>query len=190
MSDDDFLSRWSARKRRVASADARIEPAQIPLEPEPLEGDEESQEELLNRLDLPDPDTLGEGDDFTPFMKAGVPEFIRRKALRRLWRSNPVLANLDGLNDYDDDFNAPELTQKVLATAYKVGRGILREKPDEQVKADEDESVAEVEPGDEMPDGTDDVGEAVPQMQVENRPSEPLQSADDMPRPRRMRFET
>jgi hypothetical protein len=37
-------------------------------------------------------------------MKQAVPEELRRLALRKLWRSDPVLANVDGLNDYDLDY--------------------------------------------------------------------------------------
>ena len=37
------------------------------------------------------------GDDFSGFMARNVPDHLRRRALRKLWVSNPVLANLDGL---------------------------------------------------------------------------------------------
>ncbi len=134
--DDDFLSRWSRRKRTVA-AEPEAEPDPVP-EPLPETAPEDEDEEaLLERLGLPVPETLKEGDDFSGFMGSGVPAFLRKRALRVLWRSNPVLANLDGLNDYDDDFNSPELTQKVLATGYQVGRG-FREKGAGNV---EDETV-------------------------------------------------
>ncbi|MEO0917248.1 MAG: DUF3306 domain-containing protein, partial [Pseudomonadota bacterium] len=118
MSDDDFLSRWSRRKRAVAEeaspSDEAARPA--PAISEPATAEEE--EALLVELKLPSPESMKPGDDFSAFMADGVPEFLRKRALRVLWRSNPVLANLDGLNDYDDDFTSPELTQKVLATAY------------------------------------------------------------------------
>ena len=143
MSGDDLFRRWTDRKRRVArqeadEARAEAEQARQPEEDAPDPGEPETEDEILARLELPDPDTLQPGDDFKAFMAAGVPEAIRRRALRRLWRSNPVLANLDGLNDYDVDYTAPDMTQKVLATAYKVGRGILRDRSeDDPVKPDE-----------------------------------------------------
>jgi hypothetical protein len=53
---------------------------------------EKTDAELLAEFDLPDPDTLKAGDDFTAFMARAIPEHLRRRALRKLWVSNPVLA--------------------------------------------------------------------------------------------------
>jgi len=77
-------------------------------------------------------DALGYDSDYTRFMGEGVPEAIQRKALRKLWASNPVLANIDGLNDYDGDFTDAALAVDVIKTAYKVGSGYLTE--EEQVE--------------------------------------------------------
>lgn len=188
MSDDDFLSRWSRRKRSVAEEETtRVEPVPVPpAEPEEPQTQEE-EEALLAQLNLPVPESLRSGDDFSAFMADGVPQFLRKRALRVLWRSNPVLANLDGLNDYDEDFTSPELTQKVLATAYQVGRGIVS-----QVTAKE-EPEPETSEGDEgAPEPDKD--EVTPSFSEEN--SVPLNTAahseenEPAPRPRRMRFET
>ncbi|MBT8416862.1 MAG: DUF3306 domain-containing protein [Silicimonas sp.] len=193
--DDNPFSRWSRRKRRVAEEDAREVAVPPPAEdiPEPETDEEESA--LLEQLGLPVPETLTEGDDFSAFLKAGVPEFLRKRALRVLWRSNPVLANLDGLNDYDDDFTSPELTQKVLATAYKVGRGFLRD-PD-ALKPAADVDSAEADEVDPSADGQ--VEEAMPNdtSGLPNHSDDPIVETsvypeDDAPdfRPRRMRFDT
>ena len=125
--DDDFLSRWSRRKRAVEAEEAASEPA-VPEASEQLAPapEDETEEQALERLGLPDPDSLSEGDDFTGFLKSGVPDALRRRALRRLWRSNPVLANVDGLVDYGDDFTDAAMVPDVLATAYKVGQGMLK----------------------------------------------------------------
>lgn len=80
--------------------------------------------------------------DFTRFMKEDVPEALKRRALRQLWRSDPILANVDGLNDYDDDFTDAALAVKVLQTAHKIGRGYL-----------DDDEVAEA--ADAKPEGED-----------------------------------
>ncbi|MEK9814241.1 MAG: DUF3306 domain-containing protein, partial [Paracoccaceae bacterium] len=66
--------------------------------------DVKTDEEVLKELGLPDPDTLEPGDDFKVFMKEVVPERLRRRALKKLWLSNPLLANVDGLVDYGEDF--------------------------------------------------------------------------------------
>lgn len=70
---------------------------------------------------------LNYASDYTQFLKEGVPEAIRRRALRMLWGSNPILANLDGLNDYDEDFTDAALAVKVLSSNYKPGSGYLTE---------------------------------------------------------------
>lgn len=74
---------------------------------------------------LPDIDSLDKDSDFSAFLRQGVPEEIRRRALRVLWRSDPVLANLDGLNDYDEDFTVVHTLAGAVRTAYKVGKGYL-----------------------------------------------------------------
>ncbi|MEO1536872.1 MAG: DUF3306 domain-containing protein [Pseudomonadota bacterium] len=186
MSDDDFLSRWSRRKRAVAEEQevpqAEVaEPATDASEPQ-SEVDEQA---LLAELNLPLPETLKPGDDFSAFMADGVPQFLRKRALRVLWRSNPVLANLDGLNDYDDDFNSPELTQKVLATAYQVGRGIVTRLEEDPLENPAEETTEDPEP----PPAQE---EQVTVKSEENRPVTlgDIQSeeAEEGVRPRRMRF--
>lgn len=110
---------WSRRKAKVA-AEAAVE-HEIVIEPDP----ELSDAEILASLELPDPDTFSLGDDIKGFMSKAVPEHLRRRALRRLWRLNPVLANLDGLNDYDGDFTDAATVVKGMKTAYQVGKGML-----------------------------------------------------------------
>ncbi|MDP6515708.1 MAG: DUF3306 domain-containing protein, partial [Alphaproteobacteria bacterium] len=119
--------------------------AAIPETPEPDESDGEPSEPL------PPVESLTADSDYTPFLRHGVPDELRRLALRKLWRTDPVLANLDGLNDYDEDFTGGTLGA-VVATAYKVGKGMIRrvtDGGDESEHADrpdqDPETVAEVE---------------------------------------------
>ena len=193
MSDEDVFSRWSRRKRQVAEEEPDMRPGSDPVPPLPdnppivPEEGEEDEAALLEKLGLPVPETLKEGDDFSGFMAKSVPEFLRKRALRVLWRSNPVLANLDGLNDYDDDFNSPELTQKVLATGYQVGKGFLREivKPvDEDVAEDSVECEDDPEPEDLTDNNSSDLAAEDPVPTLEDPENETGF------RPRRMRFET
>ena len=188
--DDGLLSRWSRRKRKVAEEAVTPEVAEAPASvdvPEPET--EEDEAALLEALGLPRPESLKEGDDFSAFMEAGVPEFLRKRALRVLWRSNPVLANLDGLNDYDEDFTSPEMTQKVLATAYKVGRGFVRdiveaEEVTEEKAGDDTAPVVELAKHDVAQDEDLETPEA-----AAHRPAAAPEEAPAH-RPRRMRFET
>lgn len=119
---------WSRRKAAVADEvrageEAEWE-AQAAEERRALE--ERPDEEVLAELELPDPDTMKQGDDFSAFMAEAVPEKLRRRALRQLWRSNPVLANLDSLVDYGEDYTDAALVVENLQTAYQVGKGMLK----------------------------------------------------------------
>lgn len=196
--EDDFLSRWSRRKR--ARPTAETEEDVSPPVAEAVEGEvaDEPEDMVLERLGLPDPDTLEAGADFRRYLVEGVPQSIRRRALRRLWVSDPILANLDGLNDYDQDFTAAAMTPKVVSTAYQVGKGFVRRSLEAGTEADPemaeieanpvDVSLAEEDagqPGTAVDPLDDDEGEAIvePAEKTEPQPShEPL-------RPRRMRFD-
>lgn len=109
--------------------------------------------------DLPDVATLNRESDYTVFLREGVPEEIRRQALRALWRSDPVLANLDGLNDYDEDFTHVRTMSKAVRTAYRVGKGFLGGGGDEDRAAQAsapDPAAAIVDDGAPDPDGGTD----------------------------------
>ena len=82
-----------------------------------------SDAEVLEKLKLPDPETMKAGDNFKAFLAKTVPEHIRKRALRKLWVSNPILANLDGMNEYDDDFTLATSALEKFATNYVVGKG-------------------------------------------------------------------
>ncbi|MCB1482070.1 MAG: DUF3306 domain-containing protein [Rhodobiaceae bacterium] len=143
---ENFLSRWSRLKREpepetpateedaceagpaaeaehvpadaAADADAALADADIdkhPDEPHPAE--------------LIDIDSLTKESDFSAFVKKGVPAALQRKALRKLWTLDPVLANLDGLNDYEniiEDFGITDL--KPGGSGWQLGRGFMKDK--------------------------------------------------------------
>lgn len=131
--DESFFNRWSRRK--TAALDPEPAAPAPGSEPEPTPPDaamdatpvEGAAEDLPP---LPDPDTLKEGDDFSAFLREGVPDALRRKALRRLWRVNPTIAAVDGLVDYGEDFTDAALVVANMQTAYRVGRGFLPDEPD------------------------------------------------------------
>lgn len=119
---------WSRRKAAVeAEQRAETERSEAERAAEAREALEaRSDEEILAELGLPDPDALEPGQEISGFMARHVPERLRRRALRQLWRLNPVLANLDGLNDYDGDFTNAATDAPGVATAYRVGKGLLK----------------------------------------------------------------
>lgn len=132
----EFLRRWSRRKQAArkpsgpdsaSSADARAPDADggRAATEDALSGRGDSPNAEPEALDLPDIDSLNADSDFTPFLKEGVPKELKNRALRKLWRVNPVFGQLDGLNDYDGDFTDANSVVKDLKTLYKVGRGFL-----------------------------------------------------------------
>ena len=113
----------------------------------------------LDPNDLPSLESLTADSDFTPFLHADVPSILKKAALRKLWKSDPVLANVDGLNDYDEDFARMGLG-KVVQTAYQVGKGMIGRKEEPEPAEDSDlaagsEHVEDIETTDEAePDGS------------------------------------
>ena len=142
-----MLSSWSRRRAAVAAEAEKeksaAQEAAMAQEQEALA--EKSDEEILESLGLPDPDSLAIGDDFKAFMSKAVPEHIRKRALRKLWRSNPVLACVDGLNDYDDDYLAQSIGQDALKTTYQVGKGMLAHLLEIERQKEAGPAVAKVE---------------------------------------------
>jgi len=134
---DGFLRRWSRLKSDARPADAEPveQNAVAPSEPETTEADEAALAEL------PDIDTLDKDSDYTVFLRDGVPEALRQRALRKLWLSDPVLANLDGLNDYDDDFAAivqegAAYMQRLVDAGERLTRPGAEDEPAEEAAAE------------------------------------------------------
>lgn len=133
--EDGALTRWSRRKRRAREEGETGRPAAresgagktktAPAAPPTEEGGDP---EVIAKL--PDIESLDERSDFSMFLQKGVPEELRRRALRKLWRVDPVFAKLDGLNDYDLDYTDAATVVEGLKSLYKVGKGML-ERPEE-----------------------------------------------------------
>ena len=119
---------WARRKAKV-EAETQADLAAVEARnssKEEAELVELSDDALLEQLELPNPDEMEMGDDFSGFMSKSVPDRLRRRALRTLWRSNPVLANVDNLVDYGEDFTDAALAVENIQTAYQVGKGMLK----------------------------------------------------------------
>ena len=125
--DGGFVARWSRRKRGEEpreDAETSEEAAPAPRGTESGEAAAAEPVETDIVAQLPDIESLDESADFTVFLEKGVPEELRKRALRRLWRLNPVFANLDGLAEYDEDFNTATTLLEGLKTVYQVGKGM------------------------------------------------------------------
>jgi hypothetical protein len=125
LSDEkSFLSRWSDRKIQSEVDETKLPSTELEQEnstQEEFEG--KSDDEILSILELPDPETLKLGDTVEKFMDGRVPERIRLKALRAFWKTNPVLANIDGLDEYCEDYTDAAMVVENLQTIYQVGKG-------------------------------------------------------------------
>jgi hypothetical protein len=188
--NDGPLSRWSRRKqaaRRNRRGSAAPVPVTSPAEAAAVPGPSAAQiaeapsdDTAVARLEagdteptveeivasLPDIEELDAASDYTGFLAKGVPEHLARAALRKLWLSDPVFANLDGLNDYDQNFNLIDKVIQLADTNYKVGRGMI----------DADEAAPAAEDG-HLPDAQD----APKAMAMAESPEAPLvaEDADD-----------
>ena len=192
---EGFLDRWSRLKETGETPEVEAPIAEL-QEAEPAEVDERSDDEILSDLGLPHPDDLKPGDDFSGFIAQAVPDRLRRVALRKLWRRNPVLANLDGLVEYGEDYTDAAMVVENMQTLYQVGKGMFVE-PEEPVEPDEDEledATDELADADEAedPDQTETAAEDDESL-VETQAEEPaLVVLDDAPTPqptsRRMKF--
>ncbi len=147
-----FASRWSRLKQEAKAEPVEAEAEPAAAEPEAPAADERpddrSDEEVLEELGLPDPDTLKAGDNFAAFMAKAVPTRLRNRALRKLWLSDPVLANLDMLVDYGEDFTDAATVVENLQTAYQVGKGFV----DKVAELSEEDAGSAEEPAEESPE--------------------------------------
>ncbi|MEO3429381.1 DUF3306 domain-containing protein [Pelagibius sp. CAU 1746] len=163
-----FLSRWSQRKREAAEAELAqdgTKPGDAPADLAAA-GQEALPEEgraPIEPADLPDIDSLDAESDFTVFLQDGVPDALRRRALRKLWRLDPVFGHLDGLNDYDLDYTDAATVVAGLKTIYQVGKGmVLGEDEEEAEKAEERavEATAGTAPAPAGASGAEESGDA------------------------------
>ena len=73
-------------------------------------------------VELPPIDSLSLASDFTPFLKPGVDDSLRRQALKKLF-GQPAFNVMDGLDVYIDDYGqpdpiAPEVVRQLVQGRY------------------------------------------------------------------------
>lgn len=115
------LTRWSQRKRGLETPPETASPASPPeaapscprspgpegapgFPPEATREAQAPQAPGSRDAELPDPESLPPGSDMTDYLREGVSQALRRRALRQLWRA-PHYQLRDGLDDYDDDYS-------------------------------------------------------------------------------------
>lgn|GEM_PF-242225 len=181
-----FLDRWSRRKQTqredsVGKADDTKETV-APAGTD--EADAESSAPLSEEeiAQLPSTEDLTYDSDFKTYLREGVPEALKRQALRQLWRSNPVLANLDGLAEYDEDFTGGGVLAGTLQTAYKAGKGYFdKEAEQREAAAREADAAASAASAETDSDDTDPEAGPAAQEEVGGRRAEAHELTDDRP---------
>jgi hypothetical protein len=110
MTEEDFLTRWSRRKRSSAEgAKATAEPALVraeasPNSPEQITADAER---AFDPATLPPIDSITALSDISAFLQKGVPAELTRAALRRVWTADPAIRDFIGLAENAWDFTDP-----------------------------------------------------------------------------------
>lgn len=107
MSEEEFLARWSRRKRESQAEPAKpaaLRPTPPQSTPPVAAKDEEGEFDLSC---LPSIDEINAATDITAFLSKGVPRELSRAALRRAWTTDPTIRDFVGLAENAWDFNDP-----------------------------------------------------------------------------------
>jgi hypothetical protein len=107
MSEEDFLKRWSRRKREVAKEEAAQQartPDALPPTPAPVA---DKPEVPFDPASLPTLESITELTDIKAFLREGVPADLTRAALRRVWAADPSIRDFVGLAENAWDFTDP-----------------------------------------------------------------------------------
>ena len=195
---DGFLSRWSRRKRDDARGDQRDDQRidqrsdKRGLQPGDKQGD------LTERLApatppvavpepefdvsiLPDIESATAETDFTVFLQKGVPEFLKRQALRRAWSLDPGIRDYAGPADYAWDFNAVDGVPGFSLTLGGDVRKLLAQAIGQLLP----EAEAETAPPSFLPPGTIPV--STPPIAADPAPQDPvrlaIEAAPELPLP-------
>jgi hypothetical protein len=114
---ENFLTRWSRRKRTVTEQDGE---QAATSSAEPVAGDDkvsqsraptapsETNPPMIDLATLPPIESIGAGSNIGVFLQAGVPTEMTRAALRRAWATDPTIRDFVGLAENAWDFTAPD----------------------------------------------------------------------------------
>jgi hypothetical protein len=110
MTEEDFLTRWSRRKRSsTEGAKPVAESAPIPAEtlPHPAGNVAGNTAAPFDPATLPPIDSITAVSDISAFLQKGVPAELTRAALRHVWTADPAIRDFVGLAENAWDFTDP-----------------------------------------------------------------------------------
>jgi hypothetical protein len=106
---EDFLSRWSRRKREAGKNEAVAEKAEHAVEtPRPPDAAKAQEPVPFDAASLPSIDSIDVATDIRAFLAENVPPALKHAALRRAWAADPAIRDFVGLQENDWDFTKPE----------------------------------------------------------------------------------
>jgi hypothetical protein len=123
---EDFLSRWSRRKRDAGTetkesstatdrpqddrpdATRAAKPVASPPQQTRADARDAKPEDVFDLSKLPSLDSIGPATDIRMFLQPGVPEALSRAALRRAWSADPGIRDFIGLSENSWDFTASD----------------------------------------------------------------------------------
>lgn len=167
---EDFLGRWSRRKRAAAEAVEPVEGEKPTADASPAAEQSDAPaaatraahaaesapqappEAEFDVSSLPSIESIAADTDISAFLKPGVPAALRHAALRRAWSADPAIRDFKGLAENDWDFNDPDSIPGFgkLAPDFDARKLVARvfgeELPDEPASADPPPAAAEQPP--------------------------------------------
>ena len=173
---EGFLTRWSRRKRHakedLAAPVAEAPTPSLSAEPAPSIQDAPLPQQSVasapgvDLTKLPALESITAGTDIRDFLAAGVPEALKRAALRRAWAADPAIRDFVGLAENTWDFTAPDsihgfgpmaATDDVAGMAAQITRSMERPRlPIEEAEAPSRAAESVIEPG--LAESSTDVG--------------------------------
>ena len=115
--EENFVSRWSRRKRLVEGAEN--DSTQLDnIAPQDGIQSEDVESNGKTDADMPPLESLDESSDYSPFFSPKVSETLRKAALRKLF-SSARFNIVDGLDDYDEDFRSFQALGDILTAEMR-----------------------------------------------------------------------
>ncbi|MEC8553078.1 MAG: DUF3306 domain-containing protein, partial [Pseudomonadota bacterium] len=147
------------------------------------ESDEDSQltdDELLAKYELEDPETIEDEAKLDAFLEGKFPDRIRQMALRRMWRLNPMFRFADEMVEYGENYTDAATVIDGMTTAYQVGKGYLQKAFDavDETPSEEAPETQNVEPASE-PDDAPEVDEEPAEEQASAADEEASEAGDE-----------
>jgi hypothetical protein len=145
---ENFLTRWSSRKRASRTPSARQDAEHAPgdangtIEDGAVDKTAREGKPPFDVAQLPSIDSIGPETDIAGFLRKEVPPELTRAALRRAWTSDPAIKNFVGLVENGWDFNDPSAmagfgtisAEEVARLAGKVIEAMPEPAPENQTK--------------------------------------------------------